>query len=71
MGDPLPYDFYGRNFTINTVVVTALSLMGVIVGGMYRGARCQKFMPAKTIKWMLAGCILLTAAKYVISFFSW
>ena len=40
------------------------------MGGMYCGARCQKFMPAKTIKWILAGCILLTAAKYVISFFS-
>jgi hypothetical protein len=39
-------------------------------GGMYCGARCQKFVPAKTIKWILAGCILLTASKYVISFFS-
>ncbi|MEN8136539.1 MAG: sulfite exporter TauE/SafE family protein [Thermodesulfobacteriota bacterium] len=140
----ISYDFYGRNFTINTVVVMALSLMvgiiggvygiggGAIVapffitflglpvytvagaalmgtfitsvagvifyqiiapfypdmaiapdwllgflfglggfGGMYCGARYQKFVPAKTIKWMLTGCILLTAAKYVISFFSW
>ncbi|MCK4837394.1 MAG: sulfite exporter TauE/SafE family protein [Desulfobulbaceae bacterium] len=40
-------------------------------GGMYCGARCQKFMPAKAIKLILAGCILVTAAKYVISFFSW
>jgi hypothetical protein len=39
-------------------------------GGMYCGARCQKYVPAKTIKWILAGCILLTASKYVISFFS-
>ncbi len=139
----ISYDFYGRNFTINTVGVTGLSfivgiiggvygigggaivapffisflglpvytvagaaLMGTFVtsvvgvvfyqiiapfypgmaiapdwllgflfgvggfGGMYCGARCQKYVPAKTIKWILAGCILLTAAKYVISFFS-
>ena len=139
----ISYDFYGRNFTINTIGVTGLSfivgiiggvygigggaivapffisflglpvytvagaaLMGTFVtsvvgvvfyqiiapfypniaiapdwllgflfgvggfGGMYCGARCQKYVPAKTIKWILAGCILLTASKYVISFFS-
>jgi hypothetical protein len=38
-------------------------------GGMYCGARAQKYVPAKTIKWILAGCILFTSAKYVISFF--
>ncbi|MCK5322541.1 MAG: sulfite exporter TauE/SafE family protein [Desulfobulbaceae bacterium] len=38
-------------------------------GGMYCGARLQKFMPAKTIKWILAGCILFTASKYIIGFF--
>lgn len=38
-------------------------------GGMYCGARVQKFVPAKTIKWILAGCILFTASKYIISFF--
>ena len=37
-------------------------------GGMYCGARAQKFVPAKTIKWILAGCILFTASKYIISF---
>jgi len=38
-------------------------------GGMYCGARAQKFMPAKAIKWILAGCILITSSKYIISFF--
>ncbi len=37
--------------------------------GMYCGARLQKFVPARTIKWILAGCILFTAGKYVIGFF--
>jgi len=49
-------------------------LLGVLFGlggmaGMYLGARCQKFVPAKAIKWMLAGIIVLTAVKYVIDFF--
>ncbi|MFN2368973.1 MAG: sulfite exporter TauE/SafE family protein, partial [Desulfurivibrionaceae bacterium] len=39
-------------------------------GGMYCGARFQKFMPARMIKWILAACILVPAAKYIISFFS-
>lgn len=39
------------------------------MAGMYVGARCQKFVPAKTIKWMLAGIIVFTAAKYVVDFF--
>jgi uncharacterized protein len=33
--------------------------------GMYLGARCQKFVPAKAIKWMLTGIILLTAIKFM------
>jgi uncharacterized membrane protein YfcA len=49
-------------------------LLGVLfgvggMGGMYMGARCQKFVPAKAIKWMLAGIIVFTAAKYVLDFF--
>lgn len=49
-------------------------LLGVLFGfggmaGMYLGARCQKYVPAKAIKWMLAGIIVFTAGKYVISFF--
>ncbi len=49
-------------------------LLGVLFGiggmaGMYLGARCQKFVPARAIKWMLAGIMLLTATKYVLEFF--
>jgi uncharacterized membrane protein YfcA len=49
-------------------------LLGIMFGlggmaGMYLGARCQKFVPAGAIKWMLAGIIVLTAGKYVFAFF--
>lgn len=49
-------------------------LLGILFGiggtaGMYLGARCQKFMPARAIKWMLAGIIILTATKYIVEFF--
>ena len=49
-------------------------LLGIMFGlggmvGMYLGARCQKHVPARVIKWMLAGIILLTAGKYVFTFF--
>lgn len=48
-------------------------LLGSLFGmggmaGMYLGARCQKFVPAKTIKWMLAAIIVFTAGKYVFEF---
>lgn len=48
-------------------------LLGVLFGvggmaGMYAGARCQKFVPAKAIKWMLAGVIIVTALRYVAGF---
>jgi uncharacterized membrane protein YfcA len=47
--------------------------LGLLLGlggmaGMYLGARCQKFVPASTIKWMLAGIILFTALKYTLDF---
>ncbi|MEW6674194.1 MAG: sulfite exporter TauE/SafE family protein, partial [Thermodesulfobacteriota bacterium] len=49
-------------------------LLGVLFGiggmaGMYLGARCQKFVPAAIIKWMLAGIIVFTAVKYIAAFF--
>ena len=51
-------------------------LLGVLFGvggmaGMYLGARCQKFVPAKAIKWMLAATIVFTALKYVAAFFGY
>ena len=51
-------------------------LLGILFGiggmaGMYLGARCQKFVPAKAIKWMLAGIMILTATKYILEFFGY
>lgn len=50
-------------------------LLGSLFGlggmaGMYLGARCQKYVPAKAIKWMLSGIIIFTALKYVLDFFN-
>ena len=49
-------------------------LLGVLFGlggmaGMYLGARCQKYVPAKAIKWMLSAIIIFTAGKYIWEFF--
>ncbi|MBF0397657.1 MAG: sulfite exporter TauE/SafE family protein [Desulfobacterales bacterium] len=49
-------------------------ILGILFGiggmaGMYIGARCQKYIPARFIKWMLAGIIVFTAAQYVKAFF--
>jgi uncharacterized membrane protein YfcA len=48
-------------------------MLGLLFGiggtaGMYLGARCQKFVPARAIKWMLAGIIVSTATKYITDF---
>jgi hypothetical protein len=48
-------------------------LLGFLFGiggfaGMYCGARLQKFVPARFIKWILAVCLLFTAGKYIWSF---
>ncbi len=39
------------------------------MAGMYLGAYCQKFVPARAIKWMLVGITLFTAVKYTAAFF--
>ena len=49
-------------------------MLGILFGvggmaGMYLGARCQKYVPAAAIKWMLAGVIVFTALSYAFSFF--
>ena len=36
--------------------------------GVYLGARLQKFVPARIIKWILASCILFTALEYIADF---
>ena len=42
--------------------------LGGIVG-MYLGARLQKYVPAKAIKWMLSAIIIFTSCKYIYGFF--
>ena len=53
--------------------VTPDWFLGILFGmggmaGMYLGARCQKYVPAKAIKWMLSSILLFTALKYVVDF---
>lgn len=48
-------------------------ILGIMFGiggfiGMYIGARMQKNMPAKVIKWVLSICILFIALKYIMDF---
>lgn len=48
--------------------------LGALLGiggmaGIYLGARCQKFVPSRAIKWMLTAVILFTVVKYVVGFF--
>ena len=50
-------------------------LLGFLFGaggflGMYAGARMQKFVPPKIIKWILLICILFVASKYLSLLFS-
>ena len=51
-------------------------MLGILFGlggmaGMYLGARLQKHVPSKAIKWMLAGIIVFTAVKYLTGFFGY
>ncbi|MGB3223043.1 MAG: sulfite exporter TauE/SafE family protein [Desulforhopalus sp.] len=46
-------------------------LLGLLFGsggmaGMYFGAQCQKYVPSKAIKWMLAGIIVFIAIRYAV-----
>lgn len=48
--------------------------LGLLLGvggmcGMYLGARCQKYVPARYIKWLLSVILLGTALQYVVQFF--
>lgn len=50
-------------------------LLGLLFGiggmvGMYLGARAQKFVPAKIIKWLLAFILVFTALRYITPFVS-
>ena len=39
------------------------------IAGIYIGARCQKYVPARVIKAMLCVCVLFVAGKYIVGFF--
>jgi hypothetical protein len=47
--------------------------LGVLFGiggilGMYLGARTQKYVPARIIKFILCACVLFVAGKYILGF---
>ena len=49
-------------------------LLGFLLGsggfaGIYLGARCQKYVPARIIKLVLCICVMVVAAKYLVGFF--
>ena len=57
-----------------TMIVAPDWLLGFLFGiggmaGMYLGARCQKHVPARYIKWMLSALIVFLALKYALDFF--
>ena len=48
--------------------------LGVLFGlggmaGIYLGARCQKYVPANIIEWVLVGTVVFTAGQYVLFLF--
>ncbi len=48
--------------------------LGLLLGfggfaGIYLGARCQKYVPARMIKLVLCVCVMIVAARYLIGFF--
>ncbi|MDR1776708.1 MAG: sulfite exporter TauE/SafE family protein [Desulfovibrio sp.] len=59
--------FPGKSVAPDWVLGLFFGLGGM--AGMYLGARCQKFVPARAIKWMLGLIILGVACKYVLEFF--
>ncbi|MBI5843804.1 MAG: sulfite exporter TauE/SafE family protein [Deltaproteobacteria bacterium] len=65
------YQFALPWFTPSYVPVRPDLLLGLLfgiggLGGIYCGARLQKYLPANVIKWILAFFILLVAAKYLL-----
>ena len=49
-------------------------LLGFLLGsggfaGIYLGARCQKYVPARMIKLVLCICVMVVAVKYLVGFF--
>lgn len=58
----------------STTAVAPDWVLGALFGvggffGMYVGARCQKYVPVRGIKFILSACILFVAVKYVAGWF--
>ncbi len=67
------YQLLGMYLNTNMVVAPDW-VLGALFGagglcGMYLGARCQKYVPARVIKVILSVCILFVATRYVVGFF--
>ena len=66
--------FHFLSYFYTDVSVAPDWALGLLFGlggmfGMYLGARLQKYIPAKVIKWLLGIIVLFVAGKYVIGFF--
>ena len=60
---------------INGAVAAPDWLLGILFGvggllGMYLGARAQKYVPARWIKLMLVGVVIVVASIYIMGFLS-
>jgi len=54
------------------LVVAPDWILGLLFGmggmaGMYLGARCQRFVPSRIIKWILVFCLLVPAIRYIFN----
>lgn len=65
--------FYQLLALMNPHLVVAPDwILGLLFGiggmaGMYLGARCQRFVPARIIKWILVFCLLVPAVRYIFN----
>jgi uncharacterized membrane protein YfcA len=60
---------------VNGAVAAPDWLLGILFGvggllGMYMGARLQKYISEKWIKFMLGTIVLIIASRYILRFFS-
>lgn len=64
--------YQGLALIYPNLVVAPDWLLGILFGiggmvGMYCGARCQRFLPARIIKWILVICLLVPAVRYIFN----
>lgn len=61
----IAYEFAGERFSFGTAPVLVLSFVVGIVGGIYAGARAQKYLPDLWIRTVLGTLVILLALRYV------